>query len=447
MFLFMKKNAAGFDARQQKCISHFDGPMLVLAGPGSGKTTVLTNRVRYLTKERGILPRNILVITFTNQAAEEMRRRYLALTGRNTTSVTFGTFHSVFLHFLLKNETYAPYRVAERNECIKVLHHVFYMKWNGKNLHDDMAEDVYDDFGRMKNGLSVEDDLSREMFPFYQEEMERRKLMDFDDMLVLCRNLLRKDPVLLSALRKRFRYLLIDEFQDINPVQYEIVRLLSEEHQNVFAVGDDDQSIYGFRGSDPSFMRRFEKDYKNTERVYLVNNYRSTGMIVKRSLELISHNRNRYRKKLVSQRDKGTEPVISGFPTVKEEAFYISEMVQLYEKAAEKSGYGEMKIALLARTHDALNAIASRLNPYLKKRISCMTFHSSKGLEFDVVFLGAAVEGITPEKNVTDPLELEEERRAFYVAMTRAKRYLHILYTESNYNKKTEISRFVKEIQ
>lgn len=434
------------DEGQLKAARHFQGPALVLAGPGSGKTYTLTMRLQYLIEEKKVDPSEILVITFTRAAADEMKQRFFRLTERNSYAVSFGTFHSVFLSVLKHSREYNDYRVAEREECISVLKEVLKKKFGSMFYTDNLASDVCDTIGRIKNGLGVNDEIAQSVYPEYAAEMHKRRIMDFDDMQLLCLRLLKENGAVLDLLRKRYKYIAADEFQDTNRIQYELVRLIAFPLNNIFAVGDDDQSIYGFRGSDPGCMSDFLKDYPNAEVIRLSVNYRSTKKIVDRSLKLIKHNRNRFSKKLKSAGDKGCDPVICCVDNEEAEAAYIARTVDMYDCTAEKYGVEKLKIAVLGRTHDACRRVEAYLPEKIKKRVTFLTFHASKGLEFDSCFIISANEGVTPEKKAVKECSTEEERRAFYVAMTRTGKYLHILYTKTYYNKKSECSVFVKEI-
>lgn len=440
------KEAARFDTWQLRAIRHKEGPMLVLAGPGSGKTTVLTNRVKYLTEECGVKPENILVITFTRLAAIEMKERYLKLSGRTSTAVTFGTFHSVFLRILEEYSPYKDFRIADRSDCIKVLQGVFLQKYGKDSFYMTFVNDMLDVYSGMKNGKYQKNLMAEETLPLYEEAMQREKLLDFDDMLILCRNLLKENEELRKKLSEKYRYVLIDEFQDINKVQYDTVKLLAGSERNVFIVGDDDQSIYGFRGSDPSFMKEFLRDFRPVKKVELSRNYRSAKSIVKVSKKLISHNRNRFRKNLRTPNGKGVTPFLINCETEDTEALYIEDAINKYRMIAGDSGFETLTFAILARTHNALERVTSKMSRQTLSDVYQGTFHSSKGLEFDVVFLIGVNEGITPEKRSMHESNLEEERRIFYVAMTRAKKFLHILYTDRYYNKNIKKSRFVEEI-
>lgn len=435
------------DEGQLKAIKHFEGPALVLAGPGSGKTYTLTMRLIDLIEERKVDASKILVITFTRAAAEEMKNRFLKATGRDTCSVSFGTFHSVFLSILMHSDEYRDFKIAERSECVAILKDVLKSLYGSLFYTDNLASDVCDTIGRIKNGLSVNDEIALSAYPLFIEEMRKRHLMDFDDMQSLCLKLLSENSGILNAVRKHYSFILIDEFQDTNKIQYRLIKLIAQPLNNIFAVGDDDQSIYGFRGSDPGCMNDFLKDFPKTPVIYLSTNYRSVKTVVDKSLKLIRHNKDRFQKKLHSAREKGLPPVILEVQDEAGEASYIESTVKLLDTAAEKYGIQKQSIAVLGRTNDVCRRVSAFLSEETKNRIEIMTFHASKGLEFDACIIIGANEGIAPEKKALKENNIEEERRAFYVAVTRTKKYLHILYTKTCYNKKTEKSRFIKEIR
>ena len=452
-----------FSAAQQEAINHKDGPMLVIAGPGSGKTTVLTHRISHLTSEHGIEPGKILVITFTKAAAKEMEQRYrkLCRDDRRPGSITFGTFHSVFYRILLEyGGKKDGFRLANERESLGILRDSGRKLQPGINYSVDYLSHVLHEIGRIKNGLPPEDPAIAGLLRLYDAEMRRRGLIDFDDMLVRCRELIQKDPRILTALRQRFSYIMVDEFQDINTVQFDIIRQIAAPLNNLFIVGDDDQSIYAFRGSDPSIMLSFREFYPETAVVRLTENYRSSANIVRASAKLIRHNRMRYKKRLRTGNSSGIRPKFRSWPDAWEEAAYV-----LAEIASLPPG---TKAAVLYRTHKAgyeINRLFEDGSEELKaalsdKDLSLMTFHASKGLEFDAVYIIGAEEEITPGQSkkafrldkIPDAAEnkrireeLEEERRMFYVAMTRAKESLNISCARFRQHRKTQKSRFVRE--
>ena len=465
-----------FNKEQLCAIRHGDGPMMVLAGPGSGKTTVLVNRVRYLTEELSVAEGSILVITFTRAAAAEMKERYLRLgmnshissekegslgsgkkakTVKPATQVTFGTFHSVFFSFLRERLGYGHESVAEAKQCRELMWEILSRELSELSYTSDMAEVILSELSSRKNGVSHRDHpvpeavLSR-ISKHYELGMRRLGLLDFDDMLLRFLELLRSDGRLLHELRQKFRYIMVDEFQDINPVQYEIVRLLCEPLRNIFIVGDDDQSIYGFRGSEPGIMLGFPQDFPELKKVILDTNYRSGSNIVRASLRLIERNKSRYEKKLHaseehSLRGRQGHIHIRRFKNERQEAeAVVSELRKMLIKKGD-----DMDAAVLYRVHrmsGALTKLMKQEGLYGYPGIRLMTFHGAKGLEFDTVFIISANEGITPWRLALCEQVLEEERRMFYVAATRAKNELHIFNTKLLYSKDQKCSRFVREI-
>lgn len=436
-----------FDPGQKKAVRHVKGPMLVLAGPGSGKTTVLTHRILYLKSEAKIPETEILVLTFTRAAAAEMKERYLRLADSRETKVTFGTFHSVFYRILRQYTEIGNCEICERPDALAMIGQILCKRFGEEFSPGTVCEEVYDQIGRMKNGMKVSASLPKEVYSELEEAMRRNGKIDYDDMLLKLLRMLTDDPEILRMLRSRYRYILVDEFQDLNRTQYEILKLLAGTAQNVFAVGDDDQSIYGFRGSDPGFMKQFLNDYRSAKKIVLSANHRSTGEIVKASVRLIRHNRNRFAKKLHSVNTRGLRPDIRTFEDPEEEAKYIEQRIKVLREAAEKSGLTEPTAAILARTSAVLKDVTGRMDPAVSERISTMTFHGCKGLEFDAVFIVGAAEGIAPDRRSLADGSEEEERRAFYVAMTRARKYLHIFNTKTLYNKPVKSSEYIKEIK
>ncbi len=437
-----------FNENQLKAINHFLGPAMVIAGPGSGKTTVITNRIRALTEERKADPSSILVITFTTSAAAEMKKRYLKLIGSERTQVTFGTFHSVFLNILRTYTDLRAVRLANEAESVPVLKTVSEKYYPGNQFTSDFYTFLLQEISRFKNGLCSDSLLPDGLLPDYDRQMRRRGLMDFDDMLVRCRELLEQDPRVLQALRAKYRFFMIDEFQDINSVQFRCIQLLASPSNNLFVVGDDDQSIYGFRGSDPGIMLSFRSYYADAAFIDLFTNYRSSANIIQMASRLIRRNRSRYEKEFRPVQAKGPRVSIACFADPKEEADRVMESIL--------SSGSEMKsIGVLFRTHRAGSAVFAALASCRRdraksailseKEIQLLTFHSSKGLEFDIVYIVEACEGITPSR-VRERAGMEEERRLFYVAMTRAKKILHISYTKYRYNTKQKKSRFVREL-
>ena len=603
-----------FNETQKKAIRHRQGPMLVLAGPGSGKTTVITNRVRYLTEKSGVDPSHILVITFTRAAAREMKERYEQITQAGCSRVSFGTFHSVFFLILKLAYRYQSANIAREEQRIGYVREVLGHCDLEVEDEGEFISSILSEISMVKGELmdlehyyakNCSEDIFKQLYRGYEERLRRHGLLDFDDMLVMCYQLFKERPDILSAWQNKYQYILIDEFQDINRIQYEIVKMLALPENNLFIVGDDDQSIYRFRGAKPEIMLGFERDYPDAERLLLDTNYRSSRQIVEAAGRVISHNRTRFPKDIRAVRGSGKSIDVREWPEPMDESLAI--VGQLRDYASMGIGYEEM--AVLYRTNlgprllieklmeynipfsmrdtvpnlydhwivknvlsyikaargdlsranilsiinrpkryvsrDALehqnvsweavksfyqdkNWMLDRIeqleydlmmlremappaavnyirkavdyDSYLReyaqdrrmkpeelmevldqlqdsageyktydawfdhmetyreqllkqaqggsgqeKGVSLMTMHSSKGLEFRVVYILDANEGITPHHKAVLDQDVEEERRMFYVAMTRAKERLHIYYVKERYHKKQEISRFAQE--
>ena len=590
--------------------------MLVLAGPGSGKTTVITNRVRYLTEKAGVDPGHILVITFTRAAAREMKERYEQMTQAGCSRVSFGTFHSVFFLILKLAYRYQAANIVREEQRIQFVREL--LEHCDLEVEDEgeFIASVLSEISMVKGELmdldhyyakNCSEDVFKQLFLGYEEQLRKRRLLDFDDMLVMCYQLFKERPDILSAWQNKYKYILIDEFQDINRIQYEIVRMLAEPENNLFIVWDDDQSIYRFRGAKPEIMLGFERDYPDAPRLLLDQNYRSSRQIVEAAGNVIRHNRTRFPKDIRAARGNGRPLDIREWPEPIDESLAIAgelrdyasmgiayeDMAVLYRtnlgprllieklmeynipfnmrdtvpnlydhwivknvlsyiKAAtgdlsrsniltiinrpkryvsrdalegqmvnweavksfyqdknwmldrieqleydlimlktmapaaavnyirkavdydsylrEYAGERRMKPEELLEVLDQLQESAAGFKTYdawfahmdhyrdqllkqaqggngREKGVSLMTMHSSKGLEFRVVYILDANEGITPHhKAVLDP-DVEEERRMFYVAMTRAKERLHIYYVRERYHKKQEKSRFAEEAE
>lgn len=612
--VFRKADIMQTNKAQSEAISHKEGPMMVLAGPGSGKTLVITQRTKYLIEKYGVNPSKILVITFTKAAATEMKERFKKIMGEVYAPVYFGTFHSVFFAILRQAYNFNGNNILRESQRIQFLKEIIEKLELEIDDESDFISGITGEISAVKNeriplehyySMNCSEEVFRVIYRKYEEKLRRANLIDFDDMLVFCYELFKERPDILAAWQKRFEYILIDEFQDINQVQYDIVRMLAMPEDNLFIVGDDDQSIYRFRGAKPEIMLNFEKDYKQTKKVLLDINYRSSVAIVDTALRVIKNNRNRFAKSIRTINGNGAEVVYRTFDGQPEENKDIVENILRYTK----SGYEFSDIAVLFRTNTQSRLLIEKLMEYnipftmrdsipniyehwitgniisyiriamgskdrkeflqiinrpkryvsreyintteisleklkevykdkewMQERIekleydikllgrmdtysainyirkgigyeeylaeyadfrkikvedlmdvldeiqessknyktfedwfahieeytieireqeknkqmdansvSLSTMHSSKGLEYKLVFIIDANEGITPHKKAVVDADLEEERRMFYVAMTRAKEQLFIYSLKERFNKKLEISRFVGE--
>ena len=646
-----------FNQAQMTALEHRDGPMMVLAGPGSGKTTVITHRIKRLL-EADVDPSGILVITFTKAAATEMKERFLRLAreedekrkqaeqragGSRTgaekpffgtadpgprrreacgtsleaagSRVSFGTFHSVFYHILKWAYRFPAGNVISGEE--KRQYFKKFLDESEMEVEDEaeFISSIINEISYVKGerldlkyyySQNCPEEWFKKLYDGYDEMLEQTGKIDFDDMLVMCHELFTERKDILAAWQKKFKYILVDEFQDINLLQYQVVRMLALPENNLFIVGDDDQSIYRFRGAKPEIMLGFEKDFPGTKRVLLGTNYRSTKEIVETSLRLIEHNKVRFEKKLEPFRGSGRPVDFRVFDNPGHEMDTVAQSIRAYHDA----GYQWSEIAVLFRTGANSGLMAERLMGYnipfklrdvipnlyshwiakdlfaymeiaagsrkrsdfyrimnrpnryfsrdafdtpivsfdrlksfyqdrdwmeericdleadlramaplkpvaavnyirkaigyddylrsyaefrrmkpeelfetadklaesaaefatfvewkehaaryeeeLKKqnqeereetkdRVTLSTMHSAKGLEYPVVFVVDANEGIVPHHKAGLPADIEEERRLFYVALTRAKDRLHVAAVKERYHRKTDVSRFVEE--
>lgn len=603
-----------FNISQHEAILHKDGPMLVLAGPGSGKTLVITERTKYLIQEYGIAPSNILVITFTKAAASEMKERFLRLMHDKHTSVTFGTFHAVFFTILKHAYHYNAQNIVREEQKIQCMREIIARHRLEYEDEMDFIQTLLGEIGLVKNsGIAIANYYSkncaeqtfRRIYSEYHEYLLAHRLIDFEDMLIYTWELLRERRDILAAWQNKYQYILIDEFQDINKLQFDIVKLLAGTRQNLFVVGDDDQSIYRFRGAKPEIMLRFGKDFPQAKTVLLDINYRSQARIVAQAQNLISHNRERYKKRIRAHKEAETEIEYGLFESQRQEnlriirdiayavergesyedfavlfrtntqprllmeqlmeyniPFRTKERVpNLYEHWIARDMFAYIRIALGSRERrdflqimnrpkryigrDSLDEayvafdvwewfyeeqpwVAERIrklerdigrlghmNPYAainyirkgigydafleeyadyrrmrvddlyevleelqestkgyeefddwfshieaytkelerqyreqgeqKESVTLATLHSAKGLEYESVYLIDVNEGIMPYKKAVLDADIEEERRMFYVGMTRAKKNLHLFSVKQLNQKDADISRFVAE--
>lgn len=605
-----------FNEGQQRAISSVEGPVLCIAGPGSGKTTAMVHRVQYMIEEKNIPPEKILVITFTRASAREMEQRFLHLVRGKHTGVTFGTFHSVFFSILKRAYGYRTGDIVTEEEKYRLLRNIIRAKQMEYEDEEDVITSFIQELGQMKSdmiplehfysscmGESVFRDIVRE----YEKEIIKAGKLDFDDMMVYCYELLMERQDIRQSLQKQYEYILVDEFQDINTIQYEITKMLAAPENNLFIVGDDDQSIYGFRGSKPEIMLHFKEDYPDAIEAFLQVNYRCSRNITEGALRVIGHNEVRFSKEIISGKDYEQPIGVHHVKSIKEECDHVLEKIRQYRKEgipyedmavimrtnvqarmvvnrfmdynipfqmrdkmpciydhfavqnvldyiraamgirdrglflrilnkpnrylsrellhAPQFSFEDMKRQLkdkdwmierleqweyelkilsglkpfaavnfvrkaigydeylkdyakfrhipvedllgtldelqeLAKTFktfgewfDGIQAYRNSLEEHMEKGkqdltrgVTITTMHSAKGLEYDVVFLLEANEGMTPYKKAGKPEEIEEERRMFYVAMTRAKNHLHIYDVKDYYNKELEPSRFLLEL-
>ena len=303
---------------QAEAVAHKNGPCMVLAGPGSGKTLTIAKRIEYLITKYKVRPEEILVITFTKYAANEMKNRFRQIIGTSGVPVTFGTFHGIYYGILKWAYGLNQANLLLEEEKIQLIKQIAVsMDWgeiSDAEEEKDILEELAIEIGNVKNNCydiqSYESsrygtNRFRELYQSYEKEKRKLRKIDFEDMLVMCRDLFRSRPDILEKWQKKFRYILVDEFQDVNQAQYDVVRMLAEPENNLFVVGDDDQSIYGFRGAKPGIMMEFRKNYPESKQILLNINYRSTAHIVRGALRVIAHNQERYEKEIISKKKPG----------------------------------------------------------------------------------------------------------------------------------------------
>lgn len=603
---------------QTEAVAHNKGPCMVLAGPGSGKTLTIAKRIEYLIMKHKVRPEEILVITFTKYAAWEMKNRTRSICGPSSYAVTFGTFHGIYYGILKWAYRLNQSNLLSDEEKYRILREILPgIDWDQEPEADeekDYLQELAIEIGNVKNNcMDIEEyepvkyttEKFRKLYRTYEETKKKYRKIDFEDMLIQCRDLFMKRPDILKKWQEKFQYILVDEFQDVNQAQYDVVRMLAAPQDNLFVVGDDDQSVYGFRGAKPGIMMEFMKDYPKARQILLDVNYRSSGYIVKGALRVIGNNKIRFEKKIEAFREPDETVHVQEVKDPVQEAEYVLERIREYRE----KGVSYTEMAVLYRTNVDARAmselmmeyqipfvmkehlnniyehfialdmisylrlsqgeydrkyflqIANRPNRYLtresmktgnvsyeslrryyrdkdwmvdridqlewdmkmicdktpyaaiqyirkrmgydeflkeyaayrkissedlfavleeiwqnskgygtikewfehiesygkmlkeqnkkngeKEGVNLMTMHAAKGLEFDTVFVIEANEGSCPYKKATTDEEIEEERRLFYVAMTRAKRKLVISYVKEKNGKDLLPSRFVSEL-
>lgn len=323
---------------QLKAVNHLDGPCMVLAGPGSGKTRVITYRIANMVVNKNIKPTSILAISFTKASSIEMKNRALSLSNDfRMNKVTYGTFHSVFFRILRYFENYNIESILDEKTKRIGLKNIL-KGLNIENADDDETiGQVINEISYVKNELMDKRDFKSEVltndefikvYNFYEEYKQQMNKIDFDDMLIKTYELLKNNKAALDRVRSVYRYILVDEFQDINKVQFEALKLIANSSNNIFVVGDEDQSIYGFRGSRPDFLLEFEEYFSNTKKVLLDINYRSKGEIINIANRLIEKNTNRYEKVIKCGQGNGAKVNYISPEDSEEEAVYIAKDIK-----------------------------------------------------------------------------------------------------------------------
>ncbi len=374
-----------FNESQNAAISHYTGPCLTLAGPGSGKTLVITRRTKNLIEQYQVDPTDILVVTFTRAAAQEMKTRFQKLMGERRAPVTFGTFHAIFFSILKYAYHYSADNIIREEQkfiLMRELVRKFHLDYEDEN---EYIEQMLSEISLVKNeGIDIAhyyssncaEDTFRRIFDLYQNTLRKHHLIDFDDMLVYTYELFRERKDILALWQKRYPYILVDEFQDINKLQYEIVKMLAAPKNNLFVVGDDDQSIYRFRGASPGIMQSFARDFPHAAHITLDVNYRCATEIVKKAGNLIAHNTVRFGKKIVSYTEAADAVEKREFKNQREQNLAVIRGIQSY--VAEGGQYADL--AVLYRTNTQPGLLMEQLMEYnipfkAKDRMPCLYDH------------------------------------------------------------------------
>lgn len=359
-----------FNKSQIQAISHMDGPAMVLAGPGSGKTTVITHRIKNLIEKAEVRPENILVVTFTKAAAISMQKRFSTLmNGGKGQLVTFGTFHSVFYKILRKSRRYEATEILSERQKTDYIREIIGRYGISSNDISELSQNIINDIGNIKgnmlNAQEYEPSCCKKedfikVYNAYNLELKKDGKMDFDDILRECYLLLCENYTILEQWRELYKYILIDEFQDINRIQMNIIELLASPLNNIFVVGDDDQSIYGFRGARPEIMIEFKDYYPEAELIVLDVNYRSTQSIINVAGRVIENNKTRLDKCAHANNDKDFQPDIRKFRNQVEELKFVVSKIKEYEN----QGISLSEMAILVRNNSQIQEISS----FLKNR-------------------------------------------------------------------------------
>jgi len=425
---------------QQLAVNTINGPVLVIAGPGSGKTHTLTERVLHLVQDVKVDPSRILVFTFTKVAAEEMNARYRSLVSKNqqicSAYVYFGTFHSFFYATICKKIVNKTYRVMLGNTAFLFVYRYFCFLWTNECerieksyaqvIHKRVkmrarafAERFLESYAKIRNESRTLESLTdqevsvlflcqRDIVSKLIEEFEafkkQHQYLDFEDMQTMFLALLKTDSILLKELQQQYDYILVDEFQDINPIQYEIVKLLAEPQNNLFVVGDEDQAIYAFRGSRPEFFLSFEDDFPLVKKIALTANYRSTSQIVESSKHFIENNTKRYPKQLQSVHLKTSiQPIFYQVASEIDEKNILKDTLCYYKK----HGYQYKQMAVLLRTNMQVKRYASILkNNHIAYVYDGRKYLPASSLFHEIKNLLEIKEDINPEKRVNTLLEV-----------------------------------------
>jgi len=446
---------SGLNDRQRQATETTKGPVLVLAGPGSGKTKVVTSRIAYLLKQ-GVSPREILAITFTKKAAEEMRTRVSQILGGTPNGINISTFHALGFRILRENAQLAGLEPGFGIISDKARRDIASDTVNQLGDSAKPSEVLQEISAAKSRGLSVQEysqqdhgDSDRQAFMVdayqrYETELREQNAVDLDDLILRpLRDVLQSNDSVASGYRRRFSYIMVDEYQDTNGPQFEMTKLIVPSKRNLCVVGDDDQSIYGFRGANVEHILNFADDFPGTRLIKLETNYRSTGHIVGLANDVISFSQKRYPKRLTADQGDGMPATWKVLDDEEEEQQYVASKISEIED--------KDSVAVLFRGHATANSMRSYLQtngipcrtPRNSRGVHLLTLHASKGLEFQTVFMPALEQDIMPHAYGCQ----NEERRLFYVGLTRAKRELFLSSCRSRQERSKEPSRFLTDLK
>ena len=360
----------GMNDKQSEAVQTTEGPLLIMAGAGSGKTRVLTHRIAYLIDEKMVNPWNILAITFTNKAAREMRERAMALNPA-TSETLIATFHSMCVRILRREADHIGYNrnftIVDPGEQRTLMKRILKnlnldsKKWNERAILGTISNaknDLLDEVAYEHQAGDMYTQIVAKCYKAYQEELRRSEAMDFDDLIMMTLRLFDKNPDVLAYYQQRYQYIHVDEYQDTNHAQYQLVKLLASRFKNICVVGDADQSIYGWRGADMQNILDFEKDYPEAKVVLLEENYRSTKKILQAANEVIKNNRNRRPKKLWTQNDDGEQIVYYRANDERDEAVFVASTIN---NVVREEGKNFKDFAVLYRTNAQSRTIEEAL--------------------------------------------------------------------------------------
>ncbi|MDR0221399.1 MAG: ATP-dependent helicase [Lachnospiraceae bacterium] len=340
---------------QGQAIAHTYGPIEVLAGPGSGKTFTIVKRILYLIERQKIPPEKILVITFTKAAALEMQSRFLNEIRRSYSAVNFGTFHSVYYQMLTRSGYAKDSTLISEQDKRKILRHILHHLFPHQTFGPADYAEILNEISLRKNREPPRHERERfaDIYDEYREMMKEAGKIDFDDMILCCHEMLRNDEKIRRTWQNYFSFIMVDEFQDINRLQYQALKLIAAPRDNLFVVGDDDQSIYGFRGANPAVMQDFLRDFPACEQVLLGVNYRSTKQVVAAASQVIACNQNRLPKDYQALREGARPSLLSFAARDGEDAWLLAEIEKL-ERAALADA------AVIVRTNFEVSLLAAK---------------------------------------------------------------------------------------